>query len=58
MSITACIMHVDKESHWVKMSERRCRVSLDLRSREGILRSRAVTIFATLSGLLDKTLKH
>ena len=57
MSRTACVMHVDKESHWVEMSERRCRVSLNLRSR-GILRSRAVTIFATLSGLLDETLKR
>lgn len=47
------MMQVDRESHCVKINDRRWRLSLDFNSRGGILRSRAVTIFVTLSGFLE-----
>lgn len=52
MSITVWIRHVERESHCEKMRESRWRVSFDLRSRGGIFKLSAPTIFVTFSVFL------
>jgi len=49
MSIIDCVTHVERESHCEKIRESRCLVSLDFKSRGGIFRLRAETIFVTFS---------
>jgi hypothetical protein len=49
ISMTVWVMQVESDNHWENMRDRRCRVSFDLRSRGGILRLRAATIFVTFS---------
>jgi len=55
MSMTAWTVQVARGSHCEKIKLRRWRVFFDLRSRGSIFRSRALTIFSTLSGFLAST---
>lgn len=52
ISMAACTMQVDNESHCVKINDRRCRGSLELRSREGIFKSNVVNILRIFSEFL------
>ncbi len=52
--MTHWMMHVERESHWENIRERRWRASLVFRSRAGIFRFKAVMILVTLSGLLHR----
>jgi hypothetical protein len=50
--MAACIMQVDNDSHWVKITDRSCRGSFEFRSLGGIFKSKVVTILWTFSELL------